>query len=398
MANTLLTVDKITRKALFVLHQELNFVGNINRQYDNQFAKDGGKIGSTLRIRLPNEFTVTDGATMGSQDVTENKVDLTVATQKHVPMNFTDQDLTLHIDDFTERFIRPAMSRLAAEVEADALNMYKDVPYQVDNIGSPMGFRNLLSGSKKLTDLLAPRKGRCLHLNTQDNMDLVDVLKGLYHPDETISKQFRDGMMGNTARFGKVYENTLIPRHTCGAGVDDSYLVNGASQTGSSLTVDGGTSAIKKGDVLTLAGVNRVHPETKTDTGELQQFVVTADYAGGAGSISIYPAITTSGASQTVTASPADNAAITFHGTASTAHGISLGYHKDAFAFVTADLEVPNGTDFAYRSVIDGISLRVVRDYDINNDKFPCRVDILYGYAALKRNNGVIQAVRYAAN
>lgn len=382
MANTLLTPTAITRKALMILHQKLNFVGKINRSYDDRFANSGAKIGDTLQIRLPNQYTVRDGATLSTQDTTEKKVDLTVSTQKGVDVNFSSEELTLDLDDFSERVLEPAMSVLAANIEADAFNMYKAVYNQVDNIGNAATFAKLLAVRKQLTDNLAPLSPRCLTLNTQDNLDLVDGLKGLFQDSTQIAKQYREGMVGVIGGFGEIYENTVIPSHTVGAG--SGYLVNGAAESGSTLTVDTGTGALEEGDVFTIASVNRVHPETKADTGELQQFVVTADYAGGAGDISIAPAIVASGAYQNVSAIPADNAALTFAGTASTAHDISLGFHRDAFAFVTADLVMPEGVDFASRQTYDGISMRIVRDYDINNDKFPCRIDVLYGYKAIR--------------
>ena len=238
---------------------------------------------------------------------------------------------------------------------------------------------------KKLTDSLAPYGDRCLQLDTQANVDLVDALKGLFHDSSAIKKQYREGLVGRTAGFGDIFETTLLPSHT--SGTDDGtgdYLVNGASQTGASLTVDTGTGTLVDGDIITIAGVNRVHPETKTDTGELQQFVVTADSGASAASLSISPSIVTSGATQNVSGSPADNAAVTKIGGASAEYGVSLAHHKDAFAFATADLVMPNGVDFAARQVFDGISMRIVRDYDINNDKLPCRIDVLYGYKAIR--------------
>lgn len=384
MANTLLTPTQITRKALMILHQKLNFVGKVNRQYDDRFANSGAKIGDTLQIRLPNQYTVRDGSTLSTQDTSEKKTDLTVGTQKGVDLNFSSTELTLDLDDFSERILEPAMAVLAANIEADAFNMYKEVYNQVGNHGSAATFAKLLAVRKNLTDNLAPLSPRCLTLNTQDNLDLVDGLKGLFQDSTQIAKQYREGMVGVIGGFGEIYENTVIPSHTPGAGADDAYLVNGASQTGSTLAVDGGTGALKEGDVFTIANVNRVHPETKADTGDLQQFVVTADYAGGIGNISIAPAITVSGAYQNVSNSPADNAALTISGTASTAHDMSLGFHRDAFAFATADLVMPEGVDFASRQTYDGISMRIVRNYDINNDKFPCRLDVLYGYKAVR--------------
>lgn len=387
MANTNLTIDMITNEALMILHQKLNFVGTINRQYDSSYAKSGAKIGDTLRIRLPNEYTVRSGATLSTQDTTTTNTSLQVATQKGVDVNFTSEELTMDIDRFSENILAPAMSVLAANIEADVMNVYKDVYNFVDNIGSSATMAKMLEGNKKLTDSLAPYDMRCLNMNTQDNVDLVDALKGLFNAQDKLSSNYKEGRLaGPFAGFSEIYENTLWPAHTSGtAAATSGYLVNGASQTGSTLTVDTGSTTFVAGDIITVAGVNRVHPETKADTGVLQQFVVTADSGASATSLSISPAITTSGGGQNVTGSPADNAAISkVNGGASAVAQTSMAYHKDAFAFATADLVMPKGVDMAARKVMDGISLRIVRNYDINNDKFPCRIDVLYGYKAIR--------------
>jgi hypothetical protein len=381
MANTLLTIDMITAEALRILHQKLNFIGTINRQYDDSFAKNGAKIGDSLRIRLPNQYTVTSGATLTTQDTTEQQVTLSVSTQKHVGMNFSSVELSLKLDDFSERIIKPAVSVLAANIEADAMNMYKNVYWQVDNNTAAITLRKVLDGRKLLNDALTPvDSSRSANLNTQDTVGLVDALKGLFQDSGQISTQYKEGKMGRTAGFD-FYENTLWPSHARSAA-NGAYLVNGASQTGATLTVDTGANAPAEGDIFTIAGVNKVHHESKASLGILQTFVVGA--GATTTSFPISPSIVTSGALQNVSGSPADNAAITFHGTASTNHGISMLYHKDAFTFATADLVMPDGVDMASRKVLDGISMRVVRQYDINNDKFPCRVDILYGYKAIR--------------
>jgi hypothetical protein len=381
MPNTLLTATAVTREALRVLHQKLNFVGTITRDYDDRFAQSGAKIGDTLKIRLPNQYTVRSGPTLVAQDTAESSVDLKVQTQKGVDLNFTAVDLTMALDDFSERILEPAMSVLAANIEADAMNMYRDVYNQVDNQTFPASFAKVLQGRKVLVDNLAPLNGRTCNLNTQDNVDLVDALKGLFNDKSTISKQNREGFMGRTAGFDFM-ENTLWPQHTRAAG--SGYLVNGASQTGASLVVNTGTNPLKQGDVFVLPNVFRVHPETKQSTGIQQQFVLTADHAGGAGTLSISPPIVTSGATQNVTASPASAAALGFSGAASTTYGISMAYQKGAFAFATADMMLPRGVDFASREVFDGVSMRIVRQYDINNDKFPCRLDVLYGFKTIR--------------
>lgn len=394
MANTILTPTAVTREALRILHQKLNFIGTINRQYDDSFATEGAKIGDTLKIRLPNQYTVRTGATLSTQDTTESSVSLQVATQKGVDVNFTTAELSRDLDDFADRILEPAMAVLAANVESDAISMFKDVSNQVNNVGAAITFANVMNARKKLVDALCPTDANmtCL-LNTQNNVDLVDALKGLFHDSASVGKQYREGMMGKTAGFS-FYENTLLPRFTTGSDAS-AHLVNGASQTGTSLIVDTGTGTFKKGDIITLASVNSVHPESKTDTGNLMQFVVTADYAGGAGTMTISPGITVTGGSQNVTASPADNAAITKVGGASAVHGVSLCYHRDAFTFATADLLMPNGVDMKAREQYDGISLRLVRAYDINNDKLPARLDILYGFKTLRGNN---LACRIATN
>ena len=386
MANTILTPTAVTRKALKILHQKLNFVGSINRQYDDSFAKSGAKIGDSLKIRLPNQYTVRSGATLSTQDTTETSTTLQVATQKGVDLNFTSVDLTLNLDDFSDRILEPAMAVLAANIEYDAINgMFKKIYNSVWNGGSAATLAKVLAGRKLLQDSLAPGGQRTALLDTQANVDLVDGLKGLFQDSSAIASQYRDGYMGRTAGFDFA-ENTLIPAYTRG-GSNTAYLTNGATQTGATLAVDTGATAPNEGDVITIAGVFSVHPETKVSTGILQQFVIGA--GATTTSFPISPAIVASGATQNVSNSAADNSAITFLGTASTAVKTSLLYHKDWATFATADLVMPQGVDWAAREVYDGISMRLVRQYDITNDKFPCRLDVLYGYKELRPQHAV---------
>lgn len=388
MSNAILTPNMITRKALAILHQKLNFIGSINRSYDDSYAISGAKIGDTLRVRLPNQYTVRTGATLSTQDTLEQSVSVTMGTQKGVDLTFSSAELTLSLDDFAERILEPAMAVLAANIEADAFNMALDVYQTVNNIGSAITLNKVLTARKQLTDSLAAPSQRRLILNTQDNLDLVDGLKGLFHDSTQISKQYREGMVGVTAGFDPIYENTLLPSQTTGTAASATgYTVNGAVTTNGSTTVTlaAGATTFKKGDVFTVVGCNRVHPETKADTGVLQQFVVTADYAGGAGVLSFAPAIYTTTGYQNVTAGGMPNgAALTKVGGASAVYKPSLAFHKDAFAFVTADLIMPKGVDFSAREVYDGISMRIVRQYAIGTDTMPCRIDVLYGYKTLR--------------
>lgn len=386
MANTLLTPTAVTRKALQILHQKLTFVGQITRDYDDSFAKSGAKIGDSLKIRLPNQYTVRSGATLSAQDTTETSTTLQVATQKGVDLNFTSADLTLSMDDFSSRILEPAMSVLAANIEADALSMYKDVYQLVDGDAAAVALSHFLTGRRYLNESLTPLdNSRAALLSPEHSAKLVDALKGLFQDSTEISKQYREGMMGRTAGFNFGETSHLNTHATGTAAKATTYTVNGAGQTGSSITIQTGATTFKKGDVVTFAGCNQVHPETKADLGRLQQFVVTADYAGGGGNLAISPAIVTSGATQNVTGSPTNTGAVVKVGAgASELLTNSMLFHKNAFAFATADLVMPQGVDFAAREVFDGISMRVVRQYDINNDKFPCRIDVLYGYKTIR--------------
>lgn len=389
MANTLLTPTAVTRESARILHQKLNFVGACDRQYDDSYKNGGatvkGKFGPTLKIRMPNEYTVRTGLTMSAQDTSESSVDLTVSTVKGVDMSFTSSELALSLDDFSSRIIEPAMSVLASAIEADALSMYQDVYNLADGDTVAFGFNSVSDATTGLTKMLAPQSDRFMTMTPDHCNKFRKDTKGLFHDGDNIKQQYREGIIGRTSGF-TMYENTLLVPHTTGTAAKvTGYLVNGASQTGSTLVVDTGTTTFLKGDVITIAGVFRVHPETKATTSDLQQFVVTANSGASATSLAISPAIVTSGAKQNVSGSPADNAAITKAGAgASETLSQSLAFHKSAFAFVTADLPLPDGTDWARREVVDGISVSLVRDFSISDRSFPCRLDVLYGYKAVR--------------
>ena len=387
--NTILTPTAVTRKALQILHQKLNFIGTINRQYDDSFATAGARIGDSLKIRLPNQYTVRSGASLSVQNTVEQSTTLQVATQKGVDIEFSSKELTMDIDDFADRILEPAMAVLAANIEADALSMYKDIYNIVDNDGNAITFLNMMQGRKVLNDNLAPMdNNRTALLSTDHTAKLVDSLKGLFQDSNAIKQQYKEGMMGRTGGFD-FYENTLLANHTTGTALKTTtYTVNGAVTTNgsTSVTVATGATTFKAGDIFTAAGCFRVHPETKVSTGVLQQFVVTADYAGGAGSVSFAPALYTSGALQNVVAAGMANSSAIVKVGAGNAEQLtpSMVYHRDAFTFATADLVLPKGVDFAAREVYDGISMRTVRQYVISTDQFPCRIDVLYGYKTLR--------------
>ena len=395
MANSILTIDMITRKALEILENNLVITRNCNRQYDDSFAVEGAKIGSTLRIRLPDRALVTDGAALQVQDDNEQFTTLSVASQKHIGVNFTSAELTMQLDDFADRVLKPRISQLAASIDADVANAYKSIYSAVGTPGTTPGTSLvLLQAQQKLNENAAVMSPRYATVNPAANAALVEGMKGLFNPTDTVSKQFKNGMMGTgVLGFDEVNMSQSIKQHTTGSrSTTDTILVNGAVSTQGQATInlDGGTASatIAVGDIFTIANVFSVNPQTRESTGSLQQFVCTATATASSGawtSVAISPPIYTSdSALATVNSFPADNAAVTFLGAASTQFAQNLVYHKDAITFATADLLLPQGVDMAARAVHNGISLRVVRQYDINNDRMPCRIDVLYGFSTIR--------------
>jgi hypothetical protein len=393
MANTILTPTQVTRAALVILHQKCNFIGRINRQYDSSFAKEGAKIGTTLKIRLPNQYTVRTGATLSTQDTSETSTTLTVSTQKGVDTTFTSVDLTMSLQDFSDRILEPAMSVLAANIENDALSMINDISQTVDNqTNNSMSMSTVLQAKKLLNDALAPQDTtRTGLLTTQDEVDLVNALKGLFQDSTAIKAQYREGMMGRTGGFD-FYENTLLSNITSGTlSATSTTLINAtvveATETGSlaitNTTIGVGTLVV--GDVFQITSLNRVHPESKDDTGERMNFVVTTAVSNATvNSITFTPAINMAGARQNVISTAINGQLVIKIGASGSSIRQSLFFHRDAFAFATADLIMPNDVHFKSRQVLDGISMRIIQQYTIADDAIPGRIDVLYGYKTIR--------------
>ena len=391
MSNSILTIDMITRKALEILENNLVITRNVNRQYDDSFAVEGAKIGSTLRIRLPDRALVTDGAALQVQDDNEQFTTLTVAQQKHIGVNFTSAELTMQLDDFAERVLKPRISQLASSVDADVANAYKAIYNSVGTPGTtPSTSLVLLQAQQKLNEGAAVMSPRYATVNPAANAGLVEGMKGLFNPTDTVSRQFKNGMMGmGVLGFEEVNMSQSIKQHTTGAWgtaitVTSTITAEGTSSIGLSFT--GSSKTWNVGDIFTIANVYAVNPQTRETTGSLQQFTVTAAATGSSTTtVSVSPALyTPNNALATVDSFPIAGAVVTMFGAASTQYAQNLVYHKDAITFATADLLLPQGVDMASRQVHNGISLRVVRQYDINNDRLPCRIDVLYGFATIR--------------
>lgn len=393
MANTNLTSSIITNESLAVLENNLTFAKGVNREYDDKFGVAGAKIGTTLNIRKPARYVGRTGAAIGVEDHTETQVALALDTQFGVDVSFTSQELTLSIDEFSDRIIKPAMAAIANKIDRDGLTMaYQSTYNAVGTPGAtPATAAVILAAGAKMDFEAAPRDGqRSLVIDPLANASMVDVLKGLFQSSEKIADQYEQGNMGLAFGYKWSMDQNVV-NHTVGP-LGGTPLVNGASQTGASLITDGWTAAaasrLKKGDVFTIANVYAVNPQNRQSTGQLRQFVVTADVSSdgsGNATIGISPSIVTSGAFQNVNAGPADNAALTILGAASTITPQNIAFHKDAFVLGSADLLLPKGVDMASRSASKkvGLSVRMVRQYAISTDAFPCRFDVLYGYKAL---------------
>lgn len=395
MANSILTIDMITRKALEVLENNMVVTRNVNRQYDDSFAVQGAKIGSTLRIRKPDRALVTDGAALQVQDDNEQYTTLTVSSQKHIGVNFTTAELAMSLDDFSDRVLKPRVSQLAASVDNDVCNAYKGIYQSVGTPGTtPATSLVLGQAMQKLNEMATPPSDRYATVNPAANTALVEGLKGLFNPGDVISRQFKSGMMGEgVLGYDEINMSQSIVNHTTGTwGTTITSTGTIATQGQATLPISftGTGSTWKQGDVFTIANVYSVNPQTRQSTGSLQQFVVTADLtATTTGTLAISPAIYTSAhALATVDSFPQASAAVTMLGTAATGYAQNLVYQKDAITFATADLLLPTNVQMASRQVHNGISLRIVSQYDINNDRMPTRIDVLYGYSTIRPEMG----------
>lgn len=390
MANSILTIDMITRKALEILENNLVITRNVNRQYDDSFAVEGAKIGSTLRIRLPDRALVTDGAALQVQDDNEQFTTLTVASQKHIGVNFTSAELTMQLDDFAERVLKPRISQLASSIDADVASAYKSIGNTVGTPGTtPSTSLVLLQAQQKLNENAAVMSPRYATVNPAANAGLVEGMKGLFNPTDTISKQFKNGMMGTgVLGFDEINMSQSIKQHTTGTraatGATVAATVTSEGSATITLTVGSGET-LAVGDVFTVADTYAVNPQTRESTGSLFQFVVLASStATTTATVTVAAMYSANHALATMNVLPVSGKAVVFVGAASSQYAQNLVYHKDAITFATADLLLPQGVDMAARAVHNGISLRVVRQYDINNDRMPCRIDVLYGFSTIR--------------
>ena len=390
MASTYLKPSAITAEALRILHNLCPFIANVDKQHDKKTTFGGQKRGSTLSIRLPNKYQVRRTWTIDVQDVTEQKVDLVIGQVFGADMQFEESDLALEINEFSNRFIKPAVNVIASSIDYYCLGeAYKGVYNSVGTAGTtPATSQIYLDGAAKLDDYAIPQDERVALINPAANAATVGGLMSLFNPNKSISKQYISGQMGHAVGFD-FYKTQNINRHLCGSRAG-TILIDDASETyatqgNTTVHVDAlgaATQTFKEGDVFTVADVYSVNAETKQSTGVLQQFVVTDDATAASNEVdlTVSPAMYTTGALQNIDAFPVDQAVVTFIGTASTYYPQNLLYHPEAFTFATANLEMPADVSFKSQMSVDGINMRILRQYQINNSSHPCRIDVFGGF------------------
>ena len=403
MANNLLTISKITNEALMVLENELTFTSEVDRNYDDQFAVVGAKIGNTVNVRRPGRFIGTTGPALNVEDFNESSVPVTLSTQFHVDTQFTTQDLALSLDMFSDRVLKPAVAAIANKIDRDGLVMAKNNTANIVGTAGtpPTGLITYLTAGAYLDAEGAPRDGRrsCI-VEPFTSATIVDSLKGLFVPQEAIGEQYRKGLMGRDSAGMNWKMDQNVVSQTFGSYSGVTLTTNTATFTGSltsgwaqtstiTLAVSGGTANLNQGDVIQIANVYAVNPQNRQAYGsnKLRNFVVTSAVSGSSSiSVTVSPAIITAGQFQNVSvASTSSTAAVTPFNNTGTVSPQNIIMHRNAFTLAVADLELPEGVHFAGRASDKeiGLSMRVVRQYTINNDSIPTRLDVLYGWAPL---------------
>ncbi len=405
MSNNLLTISMITNEALMVLENELTFSSEVDRNYDDQFSVTGAKIGATLNVRRPGRFIGTTGPALNVEDFNETSVPVTLSTQFHVDTQFTTQDLALSLDMFSDRVLKPAVAAVANKIDFDGLTMAKNNTANIVGTAGtpPTSLLTYLTAGAYLDAEGAPRDGRrsCI-VEPFTGATIVDSLKGLFVPSATIAKQYERGLMGKDSAgmtwkmdqnvvnqtFGSYSTATLA----CDTATGTGFLTSGWAQTSTiALTATTATAGLQVGDVIQIANVYAVNPQNRSayGSGKLRNFVVTAAATvatSGTTSVTVSPAVISAGQFQNVSiTSTSATAVVTPFNKTGTVSPQNIVMHKNAFCLATADLELPDGVHFAGRASDRelGLSLRVIRQYTINNDSIPTRVDVLYGWAPL---------------
>jgi len=402
MSNNLLTISKITNEALMVLENELTFTGQVDRNYDDQFAVVGAKIGQTVNVRRPGRFIGAVGPTLVVEDFNETSVPVTLSTQFQVSTQFTTQDLALSLDMFSDRILKPAIATVANKMDRDGLVVAKNNTANIVGTAgtAPTGLITYLTAAAYLDSEGAPRDGRrSCTIEPFTSSTIVDSLKGLFVPTESISSQYTKGLMGRDSGGMNWYMDQNVVSQTFGSYSSATLSCNVTTATGfltsgwaysSNITIGSASAAstLNQGDTFTIAGVFAVNPQNRQSYGKLRNFVVQSTVAigsGGSATVTVVPAVITAGQFQNVSVTSSGSQTVTPFNNTGVVSPQNILMHRNAFTLACADLELPEGVHFAGRASDKelGLSIRVVRQYTINNDSIPTRLDVLYGWAPL---------------
>jgi hypothetical protein len=402
MSNNLLTISKITNEALMVLENELTFTGEVDRNYDDQFAVVGAKIGQTVNVRRPGRFIGTTGPALNVEDFNETSVPVTLSTQFHVDTQFTTQDLALSLDMFSDRVLKPAVAAIANKIDRDGLTTAKNNTANIVGTAgaAPTSLLTYLTAGAYLDSEGAPRDGRrSVVVDQWASASIIDNLKGLFNPQTAISEQYRKGLMGRDSGGMNWYMDQNVVSQTFGSYASATLSCNVSTATGfltsgwaysSNITISAASAAatLNQGDTFTIAGVYAVNPQNRQSYGKLRNFVVqstTAISSGGSATVTVVPAVITAGQFQNVSVTSSGSQTVTPFNNTGAVSPQNILMHRNAFTLACADLELPEGVHFAGRASDKeiGLSMRVVRQYTINNDSIPTRLDVLYGWAPL---------------
>jgi hypothetical protein len=382
------------KESLRILKNDLTFTRGVNREYDEKFGVTGAKVGATINARKPPRYVGRTGQALQVEASTETYVPITLDTQFGVDISFSSADLTLHIDEFADRFLKPAMATVANKIDYDGLQLFKDV----NNFAGTAGLLNggsatstqvqqaILAARRKMTENGVPYNPRNIVVDPNSSANIVSGLTNLFNPSGTISKIFTNGALGDGVLGFNFAEDANVASFTPQAAGSLTAISAVPASGAASLAVTTTAGTVPRGTVITVAGVYAINPQSRQSTGSLMQFVVTADtVVTTSGTLPIYPAYIPSGQFATCIGTPTSTAAITVLSGAVGAgpYSQNLAYHKDAFTLASADLLLPGGVDMAERDNFDGISMRMVRQYDINSDNFPVRFDVLYGWKTI---------------
>lgn len=413
MGNSILTNQEISFKNLMVLENSMSFTKKVKRNYDDRFGRSGAKIGYILNIRKPARSVSTAGQGIQLQDYIERSVPLVLNKQYQQACAFTSSDLTLSLDDFTNRVTKPKIVQLANDIDYDGLQQFINVPAEVGAPGTVPAtldvYQNAsqfiadegfpIDGEDDITTHVSPKMMRIIFPQLQGLITngggtaSLGFLRSLAKGEDGGSDDFIKGKVTEAAGM-TFFRTQNAPTFTTGTQ-GGSPVVNGANQTGSSIASSGwsnNTQVLNQGDIIYFAGVHRINPLTRQSTGDLRGFVVTANVtSNGSGQANIPIAcvdgdgITLAGPYQTVDVSPANSAVITVSGASAVTSQRGLVFHPEAFTFGCADLEMYDNQHISEMAADKdlGLAIRMWAQPDINTDRLLMRLDVLGGWLTM---------------